>query len=119
MASFGAGQRMGDLVQDRIPDLGLARVQGMGAADADHAVLEVAVAETPLGFEEGEGPRVEAVLVHEFARHRGDAGQALRPVPQTPFAGARVAVSPRRARSTGLRPARTLACVGLSFTILP
>ena len=43
-------------------------------------VLEVAVAEAPLGFEEGEGPLAKAVLVHQLPRHRGDAGEAFRAV---------------------------------------
>ena len=80
VSRLGAGEGVGDLVQHRVPDLGLAGVQSMGPADADHAVLEVAVAKAPLGFEEGEGPVVKTVLVHQLPRHRGDAGEAFRAV---------------------------------------
>ena len=80
MAGLGAGEGVGDLVQYGVPDLGLAGVERVRPADADHAVLEVAVAEAPLGFEEGEGPVAKTVPVHQPPRHRGDVGEAFRAV---------------------------------------
>lgn len=84
VAGLGAGQRVGDLVQDGVLDPDLARVQRVRAAEADHAVLEVAVAEAPLRLEEGEAPLAEAVLVHQPARLAGAAQQRVGDIPARP-----------------------------------
>ena len=47
----------------------------MGAADPDHAVLEMAVAKAPLGLDKREGPAREPMLVHQPPSHSRDAVQ--------------------------------------------
>ena len=51
MASFVSRNRVCDLVQHGVPDLLLASLQRMGAADPDHAVLEMAIAKALLALD--------------------------------------------------------------------
>ena len=82
MARLASRDRVCDLVQHGVPDLLLASPQGMGAADPDHAVSEMAVAKAPLGLDEREGPAREPMLVHQSPSHSSNAVQPLLAVPR-------------------------------------
>ena len=56
MARSGSRDRVCDLVQDGVPDLGLASIEGMGTADPDHAMAVIAGTEALRGLDEREGP---------------------------------------------------------------
>ena len=93
MTRLGPCDRVRDLVQNGVLDLLLAALQDMAAADPDHAVTEIAVAEAAPGFDEGEGPAGEPMLVHQPPGHPRDVVQPLRAVPRTlPFGDAEQAI---------------------------
>ena len=78
MASLVSRDRVCDLVQHGVPDLLLASLQGMGAADPDHVVSEVTGAKAFPGLAERERPAREPMPVHQPPRHSRDAVQPLR-----------------------------------------
>ena len=82
MASLVSRDRVCDLVQHGVPDLLLASLQGMGAADPDHVLSEMTVAKAFPGLAEREGPAREPMLVHQPPGHSRDAVQPLRTVPR-------------------------------------
>ena len=82
MAGFVSLDRVCDLVQHGVPDLLLASLQGMGAADPDHMVSVIAVPKPSLGLAERENPAHEPMLVHQPPSHSPNAVQPLRTVPR-------------------------------------
>ena len=105
MAGLGAGDRVRDLVQHGVPDLLVAALEGVGAADPDHAVPEMAVAEAAPGLDEGKGPVGELVLVHQPPRQGRDGVQPLGAVPcALPFRLAELAVRDGPARVAATHP---------------
>ena len=82
MASLVSRDRVGDLVEHGVPDLLLASLQGMGAADPDHVVSEMTVAKAFPGLAEREDPSREPMLVHQPPGHFRDTVQPLRTVPR-------------------------------------
>ena len=93
MTSLGPYDRARNFVQNGVPNLLLAALQGMAAADPDHAVTKIAVAEAAPGLDRGKGPVCELMLVHQPSGHPRDVVQPLRAVPRTlPFGDAEQAI---------------------------
>jgi hypothetical protein len=92
MVVLPADQCVGNLVQDRVADIGFGAVAGELERDGDYPVVIVAASGAPGTVVEFKAPLQQPVITHGFQRHLMNGFNPLLPLPGKGFRDAKIPV---------------------------